>query len=129
MRYSILLLIVFLNGCATITRGTTDTLQVEIANCGEPIECAARNKKGRWNFRAPGPVTFKKSDGNLTLRCKDGDETLTRVITPTRGASAWGNLIAGGAIGAGIDAGTDAHWNIADRVTLHRRYCRGKLAE
>ncbi len=41
MRCSIFL-IVFLNGCATIARGTSDTLQVHIAKSGELIECRAR---------------------------------------------------------------------------------------
>ena len=86
----------------------------------------SHEQKGSWPFKAPGPITFKKSDSNLTLRCKDGDSTLTRVITPTRGSMAWGNVIAGGAIGAGIDASTDAHWETIDSISLHRQNCRGE---
>ena len=59
-------------GCASITKGTQDTLQVEVANCGERIPCTATNKKGTWQFTAPGPVTVKKSDDQLAIRCEDG---------------------------------------------------------
>lgn len=118
--------VLLLSGCASITKGTTDTLHVEITNCGESISCEASNKKGKWPFTAPGSVTFKKSDNPLVLVCQDGIETLTRSVTPTRGGMAWGNVVFGGVVGGGIDASTDAHWDIVDSVSLHRQYCRGK---
>ena len=118
-----------ITGCASITKGTSDTLQVEIVNCGETITCEATNKKGTWEFTAPGSVTFKKSDNPLSISCKDGPETLTRSVQPTRGSMAWGNVVFGGPIGGGVDAATDAHWDIVDSVSLHRQYCRGKKVE
>ena len=38
----------------------------------------------------------------------------------------WGNALLGGVIGAGVDASTDAHWDLPDTVTLHRKFCRGE---
>ena len=74
--------ILLLSGCASITKGTKDTLQVKTANCGESISCEASNKKGKWPFKAPGSVTFKKSDNALDITCQDGPKTLTHLTHP-----------------------------------------------
>ena len=116
-------------GCATVTKGTESILLVEIANCGERIPCTATNKKGAWEFTAPGSVTVKKSDEPLVLRCEDEDDYVTRSVTPSRGSMIWGNAVLGGVIGAAVDGSTDAHWELPESVTLHRRFCRGKPIE
>ena len=103
-----------LQGCASVTKGTKDTIQVQVANCSQPMDCTATNKKGSWQFTAPGPVTFKKSDNDLVITCKDEDQIITQNLTPTRGGMIWGNVLVGGILGGGLDAMTDAHWNMAD---------------
>ena len=118
-----IVLVAALHGCASITKGTTDTVNVNFAQCNKQTTCTASNKKGTWEFTAPGAVTFKKSDNPLTITCKDGPEQTTTEIKPTRGGMAWGNVIFGGGIGAGIDASTDAHWDIADSITMSREHC------
>ncbi len=116
-------------GCASITKGTKDTVNVEIGNCSESMLCKATNKKGTWEFRAPGPVTVVKSDDALVLRCEDGPHVLTRTIAPDNSGMAWGNVVFGGVVGAAVDSGTDAHWDLPDVVTLARRTCRGETIE
>ena len=117
------------SGCATVTKGTTQAVQVEVANCSERMDCEASNKKGTWTFTAPGPVTIKKSDDSLIIRCDDGDRVLTRQIAPNRNPMIWGNVLVGGVIGAGADAITDAHWDLPETVTLMRQFCRGTAVE
>ena len=119
---------VFLSGCANIIKGTKDTLHVSVTNCGEPISCDARNEKGAWEFVAPGSAQFLKSENPLTISCQDGDELLTRAITPTPGGWIWLNILflPAGLFGMLIDATSDAHWNMTDSVSLHRTYCRGQ---
>ncbi len=46
--------VALLSGCATIFKGTTDTVHVSIANCGEPISCEASNSQ---------KITRTKSEG------------------------------------------------------------------
>ena len=121
----IMLGLFLLNGCATITKGTEDTLHINVTNCSEPMQCEATNNKGTWKFTAPGPVKFKKSDTDLHISCKDGEHTITLRATPTRGGMGWGNIIFGGLIGAGVDASTDAHWDMVDTVSIARRTCHG----
>jgi len=110
-------------GCASITKGTKDTIQVEVSNCSEPMDCTATNKKGSWPFKAPGPVTFKKSDQELVIKCDDDGEVIAQVVRPTKSSMVWGNVLLGGAIGGGIDASTDAHWETPDSITLFRNNC------
>lgn len=115
-------------GCATITKGTTDTVQVQVSNCAEPISCTATNKKGSWEFEAPGPVTFDKSDEDLVISCKDGPGNLTVKTSPQKSSMVWGNVLVGGIIGGGVDASTDAHWETVDTLTITRNYCYGDKA-
>lgn len=112
-----------LHGCASITGGTSDTMQVMIANCNKTMQCEAVNKKGKYPFTAPGPVTFKKSDDDLNITCKDGDEVISQRVSPVRGSMAWGNILFGGIIGAGVDASSDAHWEMVDSVLIYRENC------
>ena len=140
-----------LSGCATIFKGSTDNVHVAIANCGEPIMCKAHNNQAKkfirweketdspflrkkivsekivWDFTAPGTVAFDKSENPLTITCQDGDELLRTQIAPEPGGWLWLNIIAPiPLVGFFVDAGTDAHWQTPDSVTLNRAYCRGK---
>ena len=124
--FAFLALAVLGGGCASITKGTSDVVNVEIANCGETVDCTASNKKGSWGFKAPGSVRIKKSDDALRITCEDGDGTVTRSVMPQRDAMIWGNVLVGGIIGAGVDSNTDANQELPDSITLHRQTCRGK---
>ena len=114
------------SGCASITKGSDDAIYVEIPNCTEKVECTASNKKGAWEFSAPGTVRFKKSDDVLHIECKDGDRVAKRSVTPTSSEMIWGNILFGGIIGGGVDASTDAHWETPESVNLYRHNCQGE---
>ena len=119
----ILLIPVLFSGCASIVEGKKDTLQIDVSNCNKTTRCVASNKKGEWDFRAPGPVTFTKSDDQLIITCEDGDEVITRTVKPTRGSMVWGNVLLGGIIGGAVDASSDAHWEMVDSVLISRNNC------
>ena len=123
----VLLIPVLLSGCASIVEGKKDTLQIDISNCNKPMKCVASNKKGDWDFRAPGPATFKKSDDQLIITCEDGDEVISRTVKPTRGSMAWGNIVFGGIIGGAVDASSDAHWEMVDSVLISRSNCDSEV--
>ena len=119
----ILCTLLLVSGCASITMGTKQSVQVEVSNCSKPTRCTAANKKGSWYFTAPGSVSVEKSDRALTIRCKDGKEFITRKVTPNKDSMVWGNVIFGGVIGGGWDGHTDAHWEYPETVTLVRNTC------
>ena len=116
-------------GCASVTKGTTQTMQVKVSNCSDRMNCQASNKKGTWFFTVPGPLHVQKSDDPLMIRCEDVDSVLTRHVIPDRGSAIWGNILLGGAPGAVADAITDAHWELPDTVTLVRESCRSQQLE
>ncbi len=117
---SVLLIIgsLCMSGCATITKGSSDSVQVSTVNCGTSVPCKATNKKGSWNFTAPGAVRFNKSDEAMTIECQHKGDSLVQSLVPTRSGMEWGNVLFGGLIGAGVDSATDAHWDMPDSVTV-----------
>ena len=125
----ILLTALILSGCASITQGTDDSIFVDISNCSEKVNCSATNKKGTWEFTAPGSIRFTKSDDSLHITCEDGDYMASATVTPTSGDMVWGNLLIGGIIGAAADASSDAHWTTPDSVSIERTTCRGELIQ
>jgi hypothetical protein len=97
----------FLCSCATVTRGTTETLKIE----SDPEGAEVRVSNG---FTGVTPTAFsvpRKGDLYVTVS-KDGYETVN-VSVPTKIAGAGaagfaGNILIGGVIGGGVDIATGA---------------------
>jgi hypothetical protein len=98
---------VFSTGCASITRGTTDTLVIESDPAGADVKLST-------GLSGKTPVSFKlprKNDLTVTIS-KPGFETLTvNVSSQVVGAGSAGmagNVLVGGLIGVAVDASTGA---------------------
>ncbi len=97
-----------LSGCASIIKGSSQ----EIAITTPPTSgasCTLTNSRGQWTVTTPAPVTVKRSKRVVKIDCtKDGYQEASATIPS--GFEEWtlGNLILGGAIGFGVDAGTGA---------------------
>jgi len=102
-----LTVILFASGCATITRGTTEAFVIE----SQPPGGEARLSTGET---CKTPCTLeKKRKHNFTIDLeKEGYEPVSvAVVSQVAGAGAAGmagNVVFGGLIGAGVDAGTGA---------------------
>lgn len=99
-----------LSGCATITRGTTESFKVDSIPAGAQV----RLDTGETGIT---PATFtvpRKKDLVVTVS-KDGFQPLTQTVTTKmagRGAAGLaGNALIGGVIGIGVDAVTGATLN------------------
>ena len=97
----------FASGCATVTRGTTESFLVE----SEPPGASVTSSAG-WTCKTPCSVQVKRrGDFTVTLE-KEGYEpaeaTVTSSIDGAGSAGMAGNVLLGGLIGAGIDAGSGA---------------------
>lgn len=103
-----LLALALLPGCASITAGTTQSIAVD-TQPQRPADCRLSNEKGTWGVRTPGVTTVTKAYGPLTVTCStpDGWGGSTAVQSTTAGA-AFGNIIAGGVIGAAVDMSSGA---------------------
>ncbi len=112
--------LVVLAGCATITRGTTDVLVIET----EPPGAEAVLSNG-LRCNTPCSLTVKRNASLVVDIVKEGYEPVRATVTPriSGGGAAGmaGNVIVGGLIGAAIDAGSGAMYDLVPnplRVTL-----------
>ena len=96
-----------LGGCATITRGSNQTLVVESEPPGAEVELSN-------GLRGTTPASFKvKRKDNLVIKIKkEGYEPVEANVTSSAsgggGAAMAGNILLGGLIGAAVDGGTGA---------------------
>jgi hypothetical protein len=107
MLSSCLLLLVVTSGCATITRGTTDTLIVESDPAGAEVQLS-----NGMSGKTPTSFKLPRSDSVVVKIKKEGYEPLEINVTPqvsgAGGAGMAGNVLLGGLIGAAVDAGSGA---------------------
>lgn len=94
---------------------------LEAQGCETPIWCDIANKKESLHVAVPGQVTIRKSDDPLKITCRTGEgrPLWTGTLHGIDTGLIWGNtLLPGGAIGAIIDANTDAHWEYPDHLNI-----------
>lgn len=101
------LLLLTTSGCASIVNGTNQPLSVETRMKGASVagaNCKLLNDKGAWFVTTPGSVTVHRSYEDLKIQCeKDGVQPgISSVKSSTKGM-AFGNILFGGVIGAGVD--------------------------
>jgi len=107
-----------LSGCATIIKGTTQSVSVTTP----PItgaSCELKNSEGTWYITTPGSVVVHKTKNDLVVTCtKDGFQNAT-VTVPARfnGVTA-GNILLGGLVGIGVDAASGANHGYAEKTDV-----------
>ena len=99
-----------LSGCATIVDGSTQSMSVSTT----PVQgaaCTLTNTEGTWYLTSPGSVTVHKTKNDLTVSCtKDGFQNGSQVAVSKFGGATFGNIVAGGGIGAIVDAASGANY-------------------
>lgn len=107
-----------LSACATVVRGTKDEAKFESAPAGATVtvESISADKLGPYTCVTPCEMELKrKREWNAVFEL-EGYKPVTGVLKPkvTGGgvASGAGNVIAGGIIGVGVDAGTGANLDL-----------------
>ena len=100
-----------ISSCATITRGSTDTLVINSTPSGPQVSVS----KG---LSGTTPATFKLDrdfDGVVKIS-KEGFETIEVIVTHQTvgagGAGMAGNVLFGGIIGVAVDAGSGAMYDL-----------------
>ena len=110
--FLILVILIFLTGCASITESKNQSMSV---STGEVIGamCTLTNSKGSYYVNStPGSVMVQNACDQLTVTCKkDGyvpaNPNAGSVQDKSKGM-AWGNIIFGGIIGIAVDRQTGA---------------------
>jgi hypothetical protein len=109
---------VALSGCATIVDGSKQSVSVSTS----PVQgaaCTLHNSEGTWYVTTPGSVEVHKTKNDMEITCtKDGYQPGKQVATSKFGGATFGNIIAGGIIGAGIDAASGANYYYENPLTV-----------
>jgi hypothetical protein len=117
-RCTILMVALLLVGCATITKGTTQSVAVDTP--GVPgATCTIQTQSGPQLVTTPGTIVLTKNSAALPIQCTKACYTLGSSIIPSNTeAMAAGNVIFGGFIGLGVDAASGALNKYPDFVTV-----------
>ncbi|MGS0976245.1 hypothetical protein [Burkholderia glumae] len=111
-----------LSGCASITGGSTQVLSVQTTQGGKSLagaQCTLANDKGTWFVTTPGTVPIHRAYDDLNVKCeKDGSEPGVLTVKSSTKGMAWGNILAGGVIGAAVDMGTGAAYDYPSLLTV-----------
>jgi hypothetical protein len=100
-----------LAGCASVTTGQQQSVSVDTSpDAGATCELA--NDGGKWFVNStPGSVTITRSYSDLTVICKKDNKSGNAKVPSKTKAMAFGNIIAGGLIGAAVDCGTGSAYD------------------
>lgn len=103
----VVLVLALLSGCATITRGTSESFVIET----DPPGAAATLTNG-MSCTTPCSLKVKRRGDFVVTLEREGYEPVTATVTSSvdggGAAGMAGNVILGGLIGAGVDAGSGA---------------------
>lgn len=107
----------FLTGCASIVSGTTQPISVSTPGC-EGASCELVNDKGKWYVsNTPGSATINRSYSDLMVKCsKDGVGASTATAKSNTKPMAFGNILFGGVIGAGVDMANGAAYEYPSEI-------------
>lgn len=114
-----ILLLGSLSGCASIVSGQNQVVSVETPLC-PGAKCRLQNKAGVfWVPMTPGTISINREYDDLIVTCsKDGyPDTTLNVGSSTKGM-AFGNILVGGIIGAGVDMATGAAYDYPAVITV-----------
>lgn len=100
---------VLLLGCATITRGTTQSIAINTPNAPGASCTLASSSVATQTIVTPATVTVNKGNDSIKVSCRK--ECFTDgagVVTSNVEEMAAGNVLVGGVVGLGVDMATGA---------------------
>lgn len=113
-----------LTGCASIVSGQNQsvsvvTKQVESKADVAGAKCSLTNDKGTWYVTTPGSVTVRRSYNELAVNCAlEGFDNGVSIAKSSTKGMAFGNILFGGVIGAGVDMSTGAAYDYPDVISV-----------
>ena len=100
-----------MSGCASVTTGQNQSLSVTTGQ-ETGASCELSNDDGKWFISStPGSVIVDRSYSDLNVVCNKGKKTGALSVKSSTKAMAFGNILAGGVIGAAVDCGTGAAYD------------------
>jgi hypothetical protein len=111
-----------LTGCASIVGGTNQVVSVETRDKGKQVAgatCQLTNEKGTYFVTTPGTVTIRRAYDDMNVKCEKDEYQpgIAAVKSSTKGM-AFGNILFGGFIGAGVDMASGAAYDYPPLITV-----------
>lgn len=116
---AIMVSVVVMSGCASLVTGQDQIVSVDTPLC-PTAKCKLQNEEGvYWVPSTPGTVSVDREYGDLIVTCsKSGyQDVMLKVSSSTKGM-AFGNILLGGIIGAGVDMGTGAAYDYPSEIIV-----------
>lgn len=110
-----------LSGCATLTTGTTQSVNIVTEKKVQEAKCELTDKKGgKWFVPStPGSASVRKGDGPLSIICKkSGFKTAELLVDETLVAATFGNIILGGGVGVLVDSVSGAAQQYPEQIVV-----------
>jgi hypothetical protein len=119
--FALIAVICFLNGCALILSGKSQTLTVESNPPGASCDLFREGRVIATVSATPGAAMVEKTKRDISLVCKkEGYQDTTANLSSGLEGSVFGNILLGGFIGWGVDsaAGADNKYPAVTTVSL-----------
>lgn len=99
------------SGCATVIKGTTQSVPISSDPPGAEILV-----DGQYVGTTPSDVELKRKRDHLVVVQKKDFAPRSVPVVKNVGGAVWGNIIAGGLIGWGVDAASGAQNNLSPKT-------------
>lgn len=108
-----------LTGCASIVNGTKQPISVDTPPVQGAV-CSLSNNKRTWYVNnTPGSVTVHRGYQDLEVTCKKpGYDVAVQRVKSTTKPMAFGNVIFGGVVGAGVDMANGSAYDYPVNMTV-----------
>lgn len=112
-------LLLLLPGCATMMEGTGQSVSVTTTPAGASCEVDRAGVKLGTVNPTPGSLRIDKSKNDLVVTCdKEGYQHAALTSSPKFVGTTFGNIVAGGIIGAVVDASTGANYEYTGEIRI-----------
>ncbi len=111
-----------MTSCASIVSGTNQSVSVNTGSVNGAM-CSLENNKGKWYVNGtPGSVVVNRSFSDLAVNCtKSGFPAGHKAIKSHTKGMAFGNVVFGGVIGAGVDVASGAAYDYPEEISVPLR--------
>jgi hypothetical protein len=111
------------SGCASIMTSNENNVRFETVDSkGAEVKdasCSMLRGDARTTFTTPAVIPIAKGSGDVHVDCKKAGMTDGKAVLTSRvGAATFGNVLAGGVVGAAVDQATGKAYNFPEWVKV-----------
>ena len=118
--FFLLLALAGLSGCATIVKGSSQTMNISTSN-GKQANVVVTGKNGTIPVLIPQALSVNTSSGDIVINVTEAECVLpsTTIVEPRLSSWFFGNIIFGGLLGSTTDAATGSAWEYDSNIMVN----------